>query len=64
MLIKFYNITITEVILMDLAKWEGWLWLIIALMWLLPLVGVGTGAWGAWIAVIALAIVGISKVQK
>ncbi len=49
---------------MDLAKWEGWLWLIIALMWLLPLVGVGTGAWGAWIAVIALAIVGISKVQK
>ena len=44
---------------------NGWMWLLIALMWLLPLVGVSTGTgssdWGGWIAVIALAVVGFSE---
>jgi hypothetical protein len=40
-------------------KISPWMFLIIALMWLLPLVSVDTGVWGAWISVIALALVGI-----
>ncbi|MCH7567824.1 MAG: hypothetical protein IIA87_00210 [Nanoarchaeota archaeon] len=46
---------------------NGWMFLIIALMWLLPLVGVSTGTgagnWGTWIAVIALAVVGFMEVK-
>tara|TARA_Y100000310_G_scaffold324059_1_gene385431 strand:+ start:333 stop:482 length:150 start_codon:yes stop_codon:yes gene_type:complete len=49
---------------MELAKYEGWFFLLIALMWLLPMVGVGTGAWGGWVATVALVLVGVSKLQK
>ncbi len=49
---------------MELEKYEGWLWLVIALMWLLPMVGVSTGVWGGWVAVVALVVVGVSKLQK
>ena len=48
----------------NLAKFEGWFFLVIALMWLLPLVGVGTGVWGAWVATVAVALVGVSKLMK
>ena len=46
-------------------KTNGWLFLLIALVWLLPLVGVNAlgGNIGAWIATIALAIVGIRGVK-
>lgn len=49
---------------MDGAKYEPWLFLVIALMWLLPLVGVSTGTWGGWLATIAVALIGIFKLQK
>jgi len=35
------------------------LWLVIALMWLLPLVNVSTGVWGNWISVVALVVIGV-----
>ena len=35
-------------------KITPWLWLVIAVMWLLPLVGVSTGSWGPWVATLAL----------
>ena len=49
---------------MELAKYEGWLWLIIALMWLLPMVSVPTGVWGGWVATVALVVIGVSKLQS
>lgn len=45
-------------------KISPWLFLIIALMWLLPLVGVSTGTWGAWVSVIALVLVGIFELTR
>ena len=42
---------------------NGWLFLLIALMWLLPLVGVSTSTWGAWISVIALAVIGFMDLK-
>jgi len=43
---------------------NGWLFLLIALMWLLPLVGVSTSTWGTWVAVIALAVIGFMEVKE
>ena len=47
---------------------NGWLFLLIALMWLLPLVGVSTGTgsgnWGGWISVIALAVIGFTGLKE
>ncbi len=40
-------------------KITPWLWLLVALMWLLPLVGVGTSTWGPWLATLAVAGVGV-----
>lgn len=48
---------------MDGAKLEPWLFLLIGLMWLLPLVGVGTGSWGGWLATIAIVLIGVFKLQ-
>jgi len=39
-------------------KFTPWLFLVIALMWLLPLV-MTFATWMSWIAVIAMALVGI-----
>ena len=39
-------------------KVTPWLFLVIALMWLLPLV-MASAAWMSWISVIAMALVGI-----
>ena len=50
--------------MMDYTKYEPWLFLVVALMWLLPLVGVGTGMWGAWVATIAIALVGVFRLIK
>jgi hypothetical protein len=47
----------------NMQKLNGWLWLLIALMWLLPLVTVDTGVWGPWISVIALVIIGIFELK-
>jgi uncharacterized membrane protein len=49
-----------------MSKLSGWMFLLIALVWLLPLIGVviGSQAVHSWIAVIALAIVGINKVMN
>ena len=46
-------------------KTNGWLFLLIALVWLLPLVGVTIGSANvhAWIATIALAIIGLRGVK-
>ena len=44
-------------------KTNSWLFLVIALMWLLPLVSVETGTWGPWLSTIALAIIGIKGVM-
>ena len=49
---------------MKLSDYEAYYFLIVALMWLLPMVGVGTGTWGGWVATIAIALVGIGKLQK
>jgi len=42
---------------------NGWLFLLIALMLLLPLVRIDTGSWGPWINVIAFAIIGFMMVK-
>ncbi len=46
-------------------KANGWLFLLIALVWLLPLVGVVIGSMAVhdWVAVVALAIIGIMGVK-
>jgi hypothetical protein len=47
-----------------MQKLNGWLFLLIALVWLLPLVGVNQlGSAGNWIAVVALAIIGIMELK-
>ena len=45
-------------------KISPWLFLVIALMWLLPMVGVATDPWGSWVSVIALAVVGILEMMR
>lgn len=45
-------------------KFSPWLFIIIALMWLLPMVNVDTAPWGDWIATIALALVGILELMN
>ena len=46
-------------------KLYGWLWLVIALMWLLPLVNIDQlGVVSNWIAVIALVIVGVKMLME
>ncbi len=47
-----------------MQKVSGWMFLVIALVWLLPLVGVTQlGVIGNWISVIALAIIGIMELK-
>jgi len=46
---------------MDLGQFEPYLFLLIGLMWLLPLLGVGTGMWGSWLATIAVILIGAFK---
>jgi len=43
---------------------NGWLFLLIAVVWLLPLINVSIGAASPWIATIALAIIGINMISK
>ena len=47
-----------------MEKLSAWLFLLIGIIWLLPLIAVGTGTWGSWIATLALLIVGITEVMK
>ncbi len=51
-----------------MEKLSAWLFVVIALMWLLPLVGVATSAgavdWGMWISTIALAVIGLYEAFK
>lgn len=46
-----------------MEKLSAWLFLLIALLWLLPLVGVSLGTWGSWLAVVALAGVGVVELR-
>jgi len=48
-----------------MQKLNGWLWLLIALTWLLPLVNVTLGSLAVhqWIATIALVIIGIMELK-
>jgi len=47
-----------------MQKVSAWLFLLIALVWLLPLVGVALGASTSnWIVAIALALVGIVELK-
>ena len=50
---------------MALKKLSAWLFLLIALVWLLPLIGVtiGSATVHAWIATIALVIIGINELK-
>ena len=48
-----------------MEKLSSWLFLIIAVVWLLPLIGVTQlGGIGDWLVVIALAIIGIMGIVK
>ena len=49
-----------------MEKISAWLFLLIAVVWLLPLIGVTalSGNAGSWIATISLAIIGITEVVK
>jgi len=49
-----------------MQKISGWLFLLIALTWLLPLLGVTLGNMDVhqWIATIALVIIGIMELKK
>jgi hypothetical protein len=47
-----------------MQKVSAWLFLLIALMWLLPLIGVNQlGMIGSWVSVVALVIVGIMELK-
>jgi len=48
-----------------MEKLASWLWILVALVWLLPLIGVTAlaGNTGTWIVVIAVAIIGIKGVM-
>tara|TARA_Y100000034_G_C6764569_1_gene340780 strand:+ start:76 stop:222 length:147 start_codon:yes stop_codon:yes gene_type:complete len=37
---------------------KSWLFILIAIIWLLPLVKITSAAWMDWVAVIALAVIG------
>jgi len=47
-----------------MEKISAWLFLLIGILWLLPLLGVGTGSWGGWLATLALLVIGIAEVMK
>ena len=49
---------------MAMKKLSAWLFLLIALVWLLPLINITQlGVAGAWIVVIALVVVGINELK-
>jgi len=45
-------------------KISPWLFLVIALMWLLPMVGVAAASWMGWVSFIALALIGIMELMN
>jgi hypothetical protein len=49
-------------------KLSSWLFLLIAVVWLLPLIGVETTTnsldWGKWVAAISLAIIATFELMK
>ena len=47
-----------------MEKLSAWLFLLAGIVWLLPLIGVGTAAWGAWIISLAFIVIGITEVMK
>jgi len=47
-----------------MEKLSAWLFLLIGVLWLLPLISVGTGTWGAWLATLALLVIGITEVMR
>ena len=47
-----------------MEKISAWLFLLIAVIWLLPLIGVSLGIAQGWIATIALAIIAITEIAK
>ena len=50
--------------IIKMEKLSSWLFLLIAIVWLLPLIKVPLGVAGDWISVIALAIVAITEIVK
>ena len=44
-------------------KISAWLFLLIGVVLLLPLVGVATDMWGEWVVAVAFIVVGILKVK-
>ncbi len=49
---------------MAMKKLSAWLFLLIALVWLLPLISIDQlGVAGTWIVVIALAVIGINELK-
>ena len=47
-----------------MAKLSAWLVTLIGILWLLPLLGVGTGTWGSWLIGLAFLVMGISKLMR
>ena len=43
---------------------KSWLFILIALMWLLPEVSISTGSWGIWVQIVALAAIGALGLKK
>ncbi len=47
-----------------MAKLSAWLVTLIGLVYLLPLIGVSTDAWGAWVVALAFIVMGIGKLMR
>jgi len=47
-----------------MQKLSAWLFLLIAVVWLLPLINLSIGVAGGWIAVVALAVIAIFEIVK
>lgn len=47
-----------------MAKLSAWLFTLIGVLYLLPLLGMDTGTWGTWLIALAFLVVGISKLMR
>ena len=47
-----------------MAKLTAWLITLVGVLWLLPLLGVGTGSWGTWLIGLSFLVMGIGKLMR
>ncbi|MCR4284800.1 MAG: hypothetical protein NUV97_02010 [archaeon] len=47
-----------------MAKTSAWLFTLIGVLFVLPLLGMDTGTWGPWLVALAFLVVGITKLVR